>query len=381
MKKSLKLLSAIVICTILSNCNTITSSSNISLQKNDSIIKINISSDISSVEHDIRFFKDKGIEYLAIEGKQNKLISIYKLADGSHIKTIKPQIDGPQGIGAPMFGFDIVNLDTIFISTRGFGDKIFMIDSSAVIKKEIKFEISQKPYFPLSFLLSNRGYTTNYTNNTIAISNVWRAREEEWNEKNKLSIGYCYNLVTNEPSNHPLNHPQTDENEEQIFPSEGNFIRNGKKTILTYRKDHNVYVSTDNKAWQKYNLRSNMIKKPFTSHISSSVEELLVKTAESPLYLCLIYDKYRDVYYRFVYPGIELGANDDAMMLNDFYRQFSIMIIDKDFNLIGETVMPEKTYNANAFFINEAGLWISTNTPENPKFEEDAINFQLFTLE
>ena len=46
----------------------------------------------------------------------------------------------------------------------------------------------------------------------------------------------------------------------------------------------------------------------------------------------------------------------------DFGRKiFSIIILDKNFNIIGETVFPEYTYNPNLMYIDEKGLYISEN--------------------
>ncbi|MCZ4238092.1 DUF4221 family protein, partial [Staphylococcus equorum] len=76
-----------------------------------------------------------------------------------------------------------------------------------------------------------------------------------------------------------------------------------------------------------------------------------------PFYGNLIYDKYRDVYYRFVYPETEVQPNDNAMDIWQLGRsKFSIMILNKEFEVVGETLFPENTYASNHFFIREDGL-------------------------
>ena len=56
------------------------------------------------------------------------------------------------------------------------------------------------------------------------------------------------------------------------------------------------------------------------------------------------------------------------------------MVLDENFKVIAETLMPENTYNSNMFYINSAGLWISTNHVDNHSFNPDKISFQLFKI-
>lgn len=82
----------------------------------------------------------------------------------------------------------------------------------------------------------------------------------------------------------------------------------------------------------------------------------------------LVYDKYRDIYYRFVrYPSSAIGA----MMCN-------ILIFDKNFNLIFENRIDQKKYNAAQFFITEKGLAIFNY--ENYKKDNTKLVFDLFTI-
>jgi hypothetical protein len=82
----------------------------------------------------------------------------------------------------------------------------------------------------------------------------------------------------------------------------------------------------------------------------------------------LIYDKYRDIYYRFVrLPSNTMGA----MMCN-------ILIFDKNFNLMFENKIDQKKYNASQFFITEKGLAIFN--VENYKKDNTKLVFDLFIL-
>ena len=61
-------------------------------------------------------------------------------------------------------------------------------------------------------------------------------------------------------------------------------------------------------------------------------------------------------------------------------KNFSIIILDKDFKKIGETMFPDYTYNSNIMFIHEDGLYISDSHYLNPEFSDDELSFRLFKL-
>lgn len=102
---------------------------------------------------------------------------------------------------------------------------------------------------------------------------------------------------------------------------------------------------------------------------------------ENPKYGNLYYDNYRHVYYRLAYPGDELPFKENYKDLYAYgRRKFSIIILDKDFNIIGETLFPEYIYNPTAMFICEDGVYISDSHFKNPAYDEDRLSFVRFEL-
>lgn len=96
----------------------------------------------------------------------------------------------------------------------------------------------------------------------------------------------------------------------------------------------------------------------------------------------ILYDKYRNVYYRFVYPYCEIDDYSGDYL--DLYRSgkktFSIIVLDKQLNVIGETSFPPYTYNSNLAFILEDGLYVSLNHIKNPDYSDDILRFQKLEL-
>ena len=94
-----------------------------------------------------------------------------------------------------------------------------------------------------------------------------------------------------------------------------------------------------------------------------------------------MYDPYREVYYRFAYPKTELDDKINWMGKSVYGRKkFSVIILDKDFQIIGETLFPEAIYNPYASFVSKEGLYISRDYQINYDQSEDFMTFELFKL-
>lgn len=62
-------------------------------------------------------------------------------------------------------------------------------------------------------------------------------------------------------------------------------------------------------------------------------------------------------------------------------KEFSIMVLDKNFKILGETLFPAGKYVPALFFINENGLYLSTNNTDNPEMTDDELSFQCFNFQ
>jgi hypothetical protein len=95
----------------------------------------------------------------------------------------------------------------------------------------------------------------------------------------------------------------------------------------------------------------------------------------------MIYDKYRDVYYRIAYPETEMENGENYLeIFRTGRKNFSIIILDKEFKIIGETLFPDYTYISNTMFVSEKGLFIRSNHHKSAAFEEDKLIFDCFEL-
>ncbi len=92
------------------------------------------------------------------------------------------------------------------------------------------------------------------------------------------------------------------------------------------------------------------------------------------------HDTFKDIFY-----AIKLLPTSDESIesLEPWWHlmmPFTVMAFDKEFKLIDEILLPEKTYNIYDFFVDEKGLWISKNNSLNPDASEDKLIYSLVEL-
>ena len=95
------------------------------------------------------------------------------------------------------------------------------------------------------------------------------------------------------------------------------------------------------------------------------------------MYEGIIYDQYRNCYYRFVsLPKTkeDLGSGD---LKTSRIKDIAVIILDEDFNKIGETIIPQE-YSNMIYFVSKGGLNL-LNLKKNLA-DEDNMHFGIFSL-
>ena len=101
-------------------------------------------------------------------------------------------------------------------------------------------------------------------------------------------------------------------------------------------------------------------------------EKRILHYLESYFYSTIVYDKYRNVYYRFVkHPWI-----NPQIKRKPWEKPLSIIIFDKNMNRIGESLVDFKyRLSLIAFLLTEEGLLLREHNDN-----EDEIKFGIFKL-
>lgn len=102
-------------------------------------------------------------------------------------------------------------------------------------------------------------------------------------------------------------------------------------------------------------------------------------------YGSLVYDQYRDVFYRLFLPRIELEENysvEDIQKLNWSRPYAGIMALDKDLNVLGEHIFERfEVFTEYNYFVGKEGLYLSLNNEFHPDYEEDRFRYMVLKLD
>jgi hypothetical protein len=115
--------------------------------------------------------------------------------------------------------------------------------------------------------------------------------------------------------------------------------------------------------------------KPFQMIPETEQED--IAWVENPKYYGIYFDPYKQLYYRtFQFSGSY--DQNGILKETDAKKQFSVIVLDKDFNVMKEVVFPGGIYNVYRAFVGKRGLYLLKNNILNPELNEDSISIDVF---
>ena len=326
-------------------------------------------------------YTDKsGKEYLTFLNSAFFQILFYDLNKGDFLFKIQLQREGPNGIPGPV-GFYIEDFNNIFV-TCIMTPILYKIDTTATLVQKIRYESTESGYYIIPQSSGSFHYTP-----LVFIDSKLYLSQKPWQNNPIYTTPLCVVVDTASQKSYTLPYPFTlivkDDNQ-----AVGNIISfsrifNDKEFVYSFFYDENIYVaSIDHQEVRKYPIKSKYINKlTIENNNFNDRYEYAKYNYGTKCYGNLIHDPYRNLYYRFAYPDVELENGPDYAGLTALGRKkFSIIILDKKFNVIGETLFPEWIYCPTVFFVHRDGLYINNNHPMNPTFNEDILSFQCFEV-
>jgi hypothetical protein len=328
-------------------------------------------------------FIQNGKEILSYLNSNLNQIQFYDLSSQKLIKAVDIEIDGPNGVGK-VSGFRPLSLDSIFILPV-MQTKLAIVNGEGEVLKKVDFSYTEDKYS------SSRSNAWTHIYNTIEFDN-----DEDVNlsqniqghinsvTKRQLArtpIALTVNINNGIVKRLPLNYP------EELIDGKGprqidmSRVNADEKYIYAFTTNHNLFITDSrHEAFSVKNGKSEYIDEIPTLPSGMGITEYQLNYRSSPRYTSLIYDPYRNIYYRFAYPGAEIDINNLEQYKTPI--QFSVIIFDKDLNKVGETMLPKNTYLMDNFFVGKKGLYLSKNHPYNEKdFDEDFLTFEIFNVE
>jgi hypothetical protein len=318
-------------------------------------------------------YKDNnGKEYLTFQNPDQNDLLFYDISAEKLEFKIRPHVEGNNGVGF-FLGYYVHNLDSIFLTNQAL-EEIALIDRNAIVKDKIQYEkadgeITLRNFYAVSSL---------YRPVTV-IDNKMYIMSEPDRRAAKQPVSAVIDMDSKRVHALPFSYPSFPgaENKAKRSGIEANVSRcfNGKQFVYSFHFDENIHVaSIDHESIKQLNIKSKYIDKVkmLDDYGNLSFED----ECENPNYGNMFYDPYRMVYYRIAYPETKIEKGVRGLELLRYGRKnFSIIILDKDFHIIGETMFPDYTYNSKLLFIREDGLYISDSHSMNPDYSDDILSF------
>lgn len=320
-------------------------------------------------------YTENGRSLLTYLNEGENEIHFYDLQSRRLIKKIALDYDGDNGVGTA-YAFHVCNPDSIYIASAN--DHIYLINGQGEIRYSIDYTHS-----PIDGRAAGKADVGSARHIEIVERNnkliVYTGLRGDWLTVDRQYLNYQYLELEIDPRDNsmkllPMTYP-TDYIDRGLKPFEASREYVNGKFIYSFAADHHIYITADHQSIIKKLAKSDFIREfpALTKDMNPFSYRRYIE--QNSFYGSLVYDPYRKVYYRFC----DLASN---LMNIEGYRQHqSIIILDSDFNKIGEVRLPDRKFNTTNYFVGIEGLYLSNNTPYNPHLDKGKLSFTLLKLE
>ena len=338
---------------------------------------------VSVYNNSLQIFTDRdGSEYITLLDQNASEISIYKLSGSTVSRTIKYEKEGADGIGNSYL-FYMKDWNTYYIPAVSL-PMIYVLNGEGKISKTISYEDN-----PDITVFNSYFYHSIFVHDNKLFSYIAPRRNSNFNVIDSPSE-ICINLKDETYSLSP-----------DLYPKEMNQAISGKQLTPTSLTLSSRCFDGKNLVYSFSYNDSIVVMSPDFSEVTSKIaKSKYIGSLKFPkdyqgdfvenwrifcsdaFYGHIVYDPYRKLYYRFAYPKTDLEKKEENWYdLSQSGRdEFSIIILDEDLNVIGETKFPRDRFRSNLYFVCKDGFYISCNHYKNPGYTDDKLQFVKFVV-
>ncbi len=380
MKKSLFFF---IISLFIYSCNDINKSSqehSIKVVRN--FLELELNDSTANISRGLQAYTIDGLEILFNINWGLNSLQMYDLEKSKFINEIFFETEGDKSVGR-VFGFHVHNLDSIFLFTQK-NSNIVIIDTAYSIKSRIEYNVPDvysnafvhNAYFISPPILENNKLTVK-----SHIQGSYRSMTDAELEQKALS--YSINMDNGHVSMMNYLYPNSYLDKGLKF-YEYSMAKKNENLVFSFFGDHRLFYAS--KA-DENQLKSKKVKSQYLSDNlpifpkNGAREATYEYLFASDHYESLLYDEYRNIYYRFAFPKQSFQNMEELSQLRDAPNSFSIMILDDNLEVMDEVLFDNSRNVPNNVFIGKDGLYISTSHPKNPDNKEGKMVFDLLRIE
>ena len=318
----------------------------------------------------VQVYPDSDPKYLLFFHSHGRYISIYDLKTQEILNEIHFDFEGPNSVPRSINYAYTHNFDSIFLFDP-LPQQIYLVDSAGNNIDQFDLHLKDMHYiYPDGtnppYFNSKTLYLTTYPSPMEnATSSDYGMVEFDIARK---SLGTKYNLSEKYDEGFWDKH--------SYRKSISTFNEDNNSFIMSFPNDEYIYVTDAQANKSKHFAGSSEMKtlKPLADELYNDDEKTFRLQAEQGFYSGLKYDRWRKVYYRFAYNPINKLADRSTLGKNA-----SIIILNHEFEVIGESPINAKRYSFGISFINKDGLHLFNNN-QYEKEDDSQFSFDLFEL-
>jgi Domain of unknown function (DUF4221) len=316
--------------------------------------------------------------FLVYENKNKPSIQFYNLKGGKLSFEINLNMIGPNGVGVTD-GFHIRSLDSIYlINTTDM--RVYHVNRKAEVMRVFSF-LKSNQSFPFGSMSTPKiisGSPAIYYKGMLqmcALPGMGPTNIETF-KSGKVNIALDISK-----GEFDLNFGYPDIYKTKKF---GNFWgkifrskTHNDKIVYSFGADLKVQV-TDYATTTEYYAGSSYFDDPtpYTDALQMRMNDV-----KSTMYGGIFYDKYRKLYYRIVTGGVEDAPV--GLKGSEAYdiKPLAIIILNLDFEKVGETLLPTKAHDPLGIFVGPEGLYISNSNLYSKNLQENTLSFSIYAPE
>lgn len=349
-----------------------------SLQKKDSI-SIPINDDVAIISPNTYFLDSSDSIFLFqnsnMKERYNEIL-FFNIKNKSLQKRIV--FSDINGYVQSINGFNIVGKDSLLLA-NGMTDSLYISDLDGKILNKKFFNFGDKDNF-ISQIVPYKSKPINIIGDKIYFTDYkWQTSKNDYLLNQFV---FSYNLKTDKLVNHKVKY-STDYVNSEFFSNEFSSCFNENKLIISPLNSHKIWIIdlNDDKIEEK-EAKSDHFREflKFSTTPVMDMQEGMYNNTFYSQYVNIVYDKYRKVYYRFFYPGLDIKKNEKTLTKEYYHpKKMAIIILDENFNKIGEEYFSNHDFKMD-YFVAPDGSYLNTNNELNKNYQEDRLKYTKLNL-
>ncbi|MCF0180573.1 MAG: DUF4221 family protein, partial [Bacteroidales bacterium] len=269
------------------------------LRESNNVFRINLDSHIDPNERTIRFYEDSLNECITMRRMLPKEIydeiAFIDIHSGENIYNIKIYREGPNGIYGGLYGYDLVNKDSILLTSK-YQQILYVVNGKGEILKQIELDENEGQTAIMSCSMTNiplviKNNVIDFPQHVPYTRNSLQPNPKDF-KFSDCPLAYTINLKTDEVVKSDVFYPHLYDNDNHVDHDE-TFSRvfDGENYVYGFLSYDSIIVTPDYKTSKTYSAKSRYIgevKNP-GAPVGSEIADLMKLTTLAS-YGNLVYD-------------------------------------------------------------------------------------------